>query len=525
MPPAKPNKSARPTTMEQLSPKDQEAFVGLLKKLHVAVNSGNINYTLQAMPKLTELHEQFPKNVNVLVLLGRGYLALRNLPKSIEFYRKATSIMPMEPDINFQYGLALENQNLLDQALDRFDRVLQKKPDHFYAMRHRASTLDALGRREEAYNAFSAMLEEYKDTELDDGQRNAIAITAAAFAPDYTDPRESLEGLEARIESTNDPDLIRAGSGQLARLHKLFDEHEDAYAWYVRGKGVDKDEWDCEKHSRNIDQLIECWGGGHGIPFSQARNIDGSRLIFIVGMPRSGTSLTEQMLAQLKSIEPGGEMNVIDTQIHRSERAVMRHSKPLPVRPELYTQPVIDAMSKEAMKAYNKVHRRLSVTDKQPYNYLLVPLIARMLPGAKFIHCTRDPIGCCFSNYTTAFTQLHMHTHDQYWLGRYYADYERVMAAWHDLPEIDMIDLPYEQLVQDAETQMRRVVEFIGHEWDDEVLRFHESDRKVLTASRDQVNKKLYTSAISKHAPYEHHLDELKRGLDEGRSRPQGGSS
>ena len=116
----------------------------------------------------------------------------------------------------------------------------------------------------------------------------------------------------------------------------------------------------------------------------------------------------------------------------------------------LYPQAVIDAMSKNAMKGYNKVSKRLVVTDKQPYNYALAPMIAHMLPGAKFIHCTRDPISTCFSNYSTAFTQLHMHTHDLYWLGRYYADYERVMGAWEKLPEVEMIDLPYEELVSGA---------------------------------------------------------------------------
>jgi tetratricopeptide (TPR) repeat protein len=523
MPPAKPKRRTSTDPSMPLNPKDQQKFVELLKKLHMAVNSGNVEITMQAMPKLMELHERFPKNVNVLVLIGRGYMAIRNLPKSIEFYRKAIGIMPMEPDINFQYGLALENQNLLDQALDRFDRVLQKQPDNFYAMRHRTSTLDGLGRRQEAYEGYVEIVEKFKDAELDDNQLNALAITAAAFAPDYTDPRESLEGLEERIEATNDPDLLRAGSIQLARLHKLFDDHDEAFGWYERGKAVDRDDWDSEKHSANIDELIRCWSGGHEIPFSQAKNIDASRLVFIVGMPRSGTSLTEQMLSQLKDIEPGGEMNVIDAQIHRSEKAAMRHSKPLPISPHLYTQPVIDSMSKDAMKAYNKVHRRKSITDKQPYNYLLVPMIAHILPGAKIIHCTRDPLDCCFSNYTTAFTQLHMQTHDQYWLGRYFADYERVMDAWHQLPEVEMIDLPYEELVRDAEGQMRRVVEFIGHEWDDSILRFHESERKVITASRDQVKKKLYTSSIAKYAPYEHRLDELKRGLEEGRAREIGG--
>ncbi len=522
MPPAKTRSRSKQDASMPSNPKEQQRFVAILKQLHEEVNSGNLQVTMQAMPKLVELHNQFPKNVNVLVLLGRGYMAIRNLPKSIEFYAKAAKLMPTEPDINFQYGIALENHSHLQHALDRFDRVLQKQPNHFYALRHRVTTLDAMGNREEAFEGYKALVEKFKDKDLLDDQVNALAITAAAFAPEYTDARESLDTLEERIETTRDKDLARAGSSQLARLHKHLKEYDESFEWYTKGKAIDKDEWDCDLYSQAVDQLIECWRN-HEIPTSQTKGIDSSRLIFIVGMPRSGTSLTEQMLAQLKDLEPGGEMNVIDGLIPRNEKMIHRHVSRLPLTHRFYTHHAIDTMSREAMREYNKVDRRKSVTDKQPYNYALVPMIMHLFPEARIIHCTRDAMDCCFSNFTTAFTQLHMQTHDLYWLGRYYADYERVMLAWRELPGMRMIDLPYEDLVREPETEMRRVLDFLDFEWDEQVLRFHESERTVITASRDQVRKKIYTSAIAKYAPYEHHLDELKRGIEEGRARPHGG--
>ncbi len=523
MPRARTQRQTKGNQSHPTDPKDYKQFVELLEKLHAAVNSGNPMHSLQAMPKLTELHERFPKNVNVLVLLGRGYMSLRNMPDSLAYYRRAAAIMPMDPNLNFQYGIALENAGHFEQAIDRFDRVLQKQPDHFFAMRHRVSSLGGLGRKEESYQEYLKIKEMFDDAELNEEQRNALAITAAAFSPEFIAVDGVVGLLEERVSNSKDKDLIRAGSAQLARMYKHQKKHEQAFEWYEMGKGIDKDEWDCERYSQRIDRLIDCWSN-HEIPFSKAKNIDSSRVVFIVGMPRSGTSLTEQMLAQLRGIEPGGEMTVIDREIHKSERITMRHAPRLPLDHQLYSQAVIDAMSVNAMKGFSKVSKRLTVTYKQPYNYLMVPMIAHMLPGVKFIHCTRDALDCCFSNFTTAFTQLHMHTHDLYWLGRYYADYERVMRAWHELPEVEMIDLSYEKLVNDPETQMRRVVEFIGHEWDDKVLRFHESERTVMTASRDQVNKKLYTSAIKKYKPFEHRLDELKRGLEDGRNRPHGGS-
>jgi tetratricopeptide (TPR) repeat protein len=518
---AKPKRPSKQAATQPSDPAHQQQFVQLLKQLHDAVNSGSLIVAMQAMPRIAKLHEEFPKNVNVLVLMGRGYMAIRNTPESLTYYKKALALMPTEPDINFQYGVALENAGHLDHALDRYERVLQQRPNHFYAMRNRVTTLNSLGRTNDAFEAYQQLVEKYAGTDLDPDQLNALAITGATFAPDRTDAKESLETLESRIEEAGDRELIRAGSIQLARLHKHFKQYDEAFDWYVKGKDVEKDEWDCDEYSRRIDRLIDCWSN-NSIPFSQARNIDGSRLIFIIGMPRSGTSLIEQMLGQLRTIEPGGEMTVIDSEIPRSERVSLRHATRLPLDPVLYSQAVIDAMSKNAMKGYNKVSKRLVVTDKQPYNYALAPMIAHMLPGARFIHCTRDPISTCFSNYSTAFTQLHMHTHDLYWLGRYYADYERVMEAWKKLPEVEMIDLPYEEVVSEPEPLLRSVLDFLGQEWDDGILRFHESERTVLTASRDQVRQELYTSAIAKYKPFEHRLDDLRRGLEEGRARPHG---
>ncbi len=97
------------------------------------------------------------------------------------------------------------------------------------------------------------------------------------------------------------------------------------------------------------------------------------------------------------------------------------------------------------------------------------------------------------------------------------------MKAWREIPEVDMIDLQYEELVSDPETQSKRVMEFLGREWTDDILEFHKSKRTVNTASRDQVRKPMYTSSVKKYLPYEHLLDDLKRGIEEGRARPHGG--
>ena len=328
---AKPKRQSKQAASQPTDPAQLQKFVQLLKQLHDAVNSGSLIVAMQAMPRIAKLHEEFPKNVNVLVLMGRGFMAIRNTHESLNYYKKAIALMPTEPDINFQYGVALESAGHLDHALDRYDRVLQQRPNHFYAMRNRVTTLNALGRTDEAFEAYQQLSEKYAGSDLDPDQLNALAITGAGFAPDRTDPRESLETLKSRITDTGDRELVRAGSIQLARLHKHFKQYDEAFDWYEKGKNVEKDEWDCDEYSRRIDRLIDCWSN-NSIPFSQAKGIDGSRLIFIIGMPRSGTSLIEQMLGQLRTIEPGGEMTVIDSEIPKSERVYAPPRAPPPAR-------------------------------------------------------------------------------------------------------------------------------------------------------------------------------------------------
>jgi tetratricopeptide (TPR) repeat protein len=515
MPPRKTSTRSKQRATQPPSPAEQQKLNALLEKLHEGINNGAAP---QALPKLLEMRDHFPNDVNVHVLLGRTYLALRKVPESLASYRKAASMQPDQPELNFQYGIALENAGDLEHAIDRFHRTLKRAPKHFYAMAHISSALMSLERKDEAYEAYLDLVAAFKDDDLDPLQRNSLAITASHFAPDRISAEQAIEGLESNLADADDRDVLRSAYAQLGRLHRHLKHHEESLDSFEKCKGVDKDVWIPDAHSAHIDRLIACWADGCDIPQSKLKNIDGSRLIFIVGMPRSGTTLTEQMLAQVETISPGGEMNAVDSKIPKGEPVPFKYGTRLPITKSLYTQQTIDSMAKSAFKDFNKVDRKKTITDKQPYNYALVPMIARLFPGARFIHTKRDPLDCCFSNYTTAFTQLHMQTHDQYWLGRYFADYERIMHAWAQLPEVNMIDLHYEDLVADPEGQMRRVLDFVGHDWTDRILQFHTSDRTVKTASRNQVTKPLYTSSVKKYAPYEHRLGELKRGIEEGRA-------
>lgn len=524
MPPPNPQRKSAPAPHAKsgldLNPAQQKKLKALFVKLNEAIDHG---HAAQALTKLNELSRRLPNEVNIHLAIGRAEATLGRHPDAIAAYKRAAELMPKSPEIRYKYGVALHKGGMYEEALVEFERVLYLDPDHFYALRHKSSVITDLGRTEDGYKVWLELVEKYKDADLDDDKRTAIAISGARYAPKLLDAKESIENIQAHIELSNEKPFKKAGYFQLGRLYNHLKMYDEAFEAYGKSKHVEKAQWDPEDHSKRVDQLIDCWRTDEPIPYSNASGIDGSRLIFIVGMMRSGTSLTEQMLAQVKGIVPGGEMNSIGRSLPKTEVISMKHGSRLPLDRSLYTQGRINKMSKQAMEMYNEVHRHYTVTDKQPYNYTCVPLIMHMFPGAKIISCLRDPLDCCLSNFTQAFARLHPQTHELYYLGRYYADYERTMKAWREIPEVDMIDLQYEELVSDPETQSKRVMEFLGREWTDDILEFHKSKRTVNTASRDQVRKPMYTSSVKKYLPYEHLLDDLKRGIEEGRARPHGG--
>ena len=516
----KPKRPNNPNRMPKLSDQQKQKRQALIRKLSDAIDQG---FASQALTKLLEVEKRFPTDLDFKMLLGRAHAALGRHAESIDAFRRAVELRPDEPDIRHYYGAALHKGGFLDEALIEFERVLYKKPDHFYALRHKVSTLSDLGREEDAYRVFQDLQQLAQTMELDASKSLAVAISGARFAPKFFEAQDAIDMVEDCIRDSDEKSFKRAGYFQLGRLYNHIKNYDSAFDSYLEGKDVDPYEWDPEMHSQRIDQLIDCWRTDEDIPFANVKGVDGSRLIFIVGMMRSGTSLTEQMLAQVKEIVPGGEMNAVARVVPKEEVHKLKFTQRYPLDRSIYTQQRLNKMARVAMKGFNEVHPHFSVTDKQPFNYAFVPLIAHMFPGCKIIHCKRDELDCCLSNFTQAFARPHPQTQKLHWLGRYFADYERTMQAWHDIPEVDMIDLQYEDLVADPEGESKRVLEFLGREWTEDILEFHKSKRTVNTASREQVRKKIYTSSVKKYTPYEHRLDDLKAGIAEGRARPHGG--
>ncbi len=491
-----------------LTPQQRKQFFALLKKINDAIEAGQFATPLK---KLAELDKKYPRQSTVLMLMGKANAKRGRHAESISFYKQAVDCNDKDANARYDYAYALKKGGKFDLSLLECERALYYQPNHFNALRHKCSVLTDLDRVNDANKAWNDLRRLTSKDEHNINHLLAIAISGARLAPKVRDAQESIDDIKQYIDDELINDELRiAGHWQTGRLNDHLEQYDEAFIAYKASKEVKKAQWNPDVYTKRVDKLIDCWTNGSKIPTS---TIDGSRLIFIIGMMRSGTSLTEQMITQIKAITPGGEMNAITRQVAPIDPANIPYQPSLAYTRDRYTKQMIQKMAKEAMVYYNEVARTGSITDKQPYNYANVPLIAHMFPGCKIIHCVRDPMDCMLSNYTQAFARPHMQTHDLFWLGRYYRDYERMMQAWHTLDEVDMIDLHYEKLVNDPEAESKRVMEFLGFDWSQDILNFHTSKRTISTASREQVRKPMYTSSVQKYKRYESHLDELKHGL------------
>jgi hypothetical protein len=253
--------------------------------------------------------------------------------------------------------------------------------------------------------------------------------------------------------------------------------------------------------SPELLQQAESLGNDSGVP------------VFIVGMPRSGTTLTEQIIASHPRASGAGELQEIDRIAKQICPAADLTQYQSTCRANL-TRETLGDKAEQYLDVLRKTREASArVTDKMPDNYFYLGLITMLFPRARIVHMTRNPLDNCLSCYFQCFDQLAW-SFDLDWLARRYRFYREVMAYWKSvLPADSILDVQYEQLIEDPETQSRRIIEHCGLAWDPACLEFNRAERAVNTASMWQVRQPIYRTSRKRWRNYASHLGELANGL------------
>jgi hypothetical protein len=290
--------------------------------------------------------------------------------------------------------------------------------------------------------------------------------------------------------------------------------YDEAFAMALRANASHQGpQYNPSWHSHYTDVMIRYFSRSRILSMPKA-TIRSDKPVFIVGMPRSGTSLVEQILASHPAVHGAGELDFIHRVFLGTLDMLHTDVSEYPACLDNLTESQVDGMAHiylGPLLAFNPAAKR--ITDKMPLNFLHLGLIAALFPEARIIHCTRDPMDTCLSCFLTHFNRGHEFKHNLTHLGHFYRQYERLMAHWKSVIDLPILDVCYEQVIANPEAQSHRMVEFLGLPWDDRCLNFHDNQRAVVTASLLQVRKPIYDTSVRRWKRYEPHLAALKAAL------------
>ena len=235
-----------------------------------------------------------------------------------------------------------------------------------------------------------------------------------------------------------------------------------------------------------------------------------ARPLFIIGMPRSGTTLAGQILSSHSQVNGYGETRAVHDM---TLRAVESGNKPYPEVIESLTRDELKSLGESLLTQYANHHLQTHILDVTPTNFQHLGLIARALPQARFVHCCRNPVDTCFSIFKLPFPQGQDYAHDLTYLGQQYRAYWRLMKQWNELFSERIFNLRYEDLIANSEQQIHRLCEFLALPFEPDMLQFHEFESLVRTPSASQVRQPLYAHSVAAWRQYSNHLEPLLDAL------------
>ncbi len=509
--------------------------------------------------KAIELKPNDPDTLDNLALAVKD---LDRLEEAADLMRRALVIESRSDKLYVHYGTVLLDQNKIEEAAAAVERALALNTDNHDAVNlmgrvafergdlaaalvHYRRALALKPDLADAYNNMGNVLKELGQLQpAQDAYLQAIRLDASItgvyvnladskkFAPG--DPHlAAMEALAAKTEGLSKTDRLQLDFA-LGKAYADLKDYRRSFAHLLAGNAgkratISYDEtstfalFDRIEAAFTRDLIAQKSGGGDFSPMP----------IFVLGMPRSGTTLIEQIIASHPMVHGAGELQTLNDVI-LTVRGPDGNTIPYPE-----FVPALDAAALRQIGArYLAAVRALTsspargaptlpspahgggkgggerVTDKMPSNYYFAGLIHLALPNAKIIHSVRDPVDTCISCFSKLFTAEQNHTYDLGELGRYYQRYERLMAHWRRvLPPRSFLDVRYEDVVAHLEAQARRIIAHCGLPWDDRCLAFHETERPVRTASATQVRQPIYRSAVGRWRVYEDHLGPLLSAL------------
>jgi tetratricopeptide (TPR) repeat protein len=520
--------------MSQVSSNDSVSRPDSAKARHL-FNRGNKLFAqgayAEAAGLYTEAVELDSRLAEALNNLGSALIHLGRYEEGEQRFREAISIKPDFSDPHANLGILMRQKSVLLDSEAFLRRALQLRPNDRDARINLGLTLVFLGRLRDARACFAKVLKAAPRNDLALFGMGQIAVLEGRFEEAEKTYKHVIEinprmanawaALASTRKMTNaDGEWLR-GAEEIATsaIHPLeeanlrfamgkycddLNDFSQAFQHFKRGNELLKaaaEDYDRKGHSRLVDGLIRVYSR-ESISKIGAGGSPSEKPVFVVGMPRSGTSLAEQIIASHPAAHGAGELDFWAHLVAKNDR-VLRENLSEPDRRKAaddYLR-ILEGFSGNASR----------VIDKAPVNSDFLGLIYSVFPNARVIYMQRDPIDTCLSCYFQQFLTGINFAFDLSDLVHYYREHQRMMSHWREvLPPGFILDVPYEALVADQEIWSRKILDFINLEWDPRCLEFHANERVVTTASAWQVRQKVYNSSVARWRNYEKFIGPLK---------------
>ena len=451
---------------------------------------------------LIKILKKEPNNFHVLNNLGLVSAKSGDTKEAENYFNRALNLKPDFVEALINLGNLMTKQNKNKNAKEYFIKAIKINDQLIHPKVSLAGYYEQSGNFEEAKKIYKEILKI--------NPAYTIADKSLSLIQKYKLGDSHIKSMEEKLEKNLDNEGARRLNFALGKAYEDIGDYEKSFKFYETGNKLFKRDinYDLKKENEYFAKIKETFKNNFDIlkPLDQ-------KIIFVVGMPRSGTTLTEQILSSHKNVYGAGELSflkdAIDKKLSINNDNSNLNAKNLTT--EIFQE--IRNYYLDKIKIFENPEEYL--IDKAPLNFKWIGFITTIFPNSKIIHCTRNPIDICWSNYKNTFSsKLMNYTYDFNDLTNFYKLYDDLMKFWFKKFNNKIFNLDYENLIANKEIETKKLLEFCDLKWDDNCLNFHKNVRSVSTASLAQVRQPLYKTSIEKWKKYSKNLAVLKKQLD-----------
>ncbi len=478
-------------------------------KLSQAVSLLNAGRVVEAQQLCREILSGNRREHGAAAILGQISSMQSRHQEAVSLLSGCVKLAPSVIDYQVLLAEALTTQGRYREALSRYDKALKLDAAYPAALAGKANSLTRGGKWAEA----RALLEPFVSAGTEDA---AMAIVYARVAVHDGEHAKAVVVASRHVDDPVGEEIRRSLWFDLGKARENAGEYDHAFEAYSRGNQVRPGRWDPAGAAQRHDRIIAMFNRDLMTTLGSGGN-QSEIPVFIVGMPRSGSTLIEQIIDAHPQAHGAGEILAMPDVV-ASMNVRIGSTLAFPDCAADLDRGDLPALGKAYLDQVRSLGPRAArVCDKQLANYELVGLIAVIFPRARIIHSRRDPLDTCLSCFVQKFPPgVPAYTEDLRNLALAYNDYRAVMTHWHDVLGDRILAVDYEGLVADQEGVSRRLIDHLGLTWDDRCLRFYETGRAVTTLSHEQVNRPIYRDSIGRHERFEQHLGPLREVLEQG---------